>query len=299
MQLIKHKDIDLKKWDKTILSSPCPWVFAQSFYLNATSPNWDALVIGNYESVFPLTAKRKLGFKYLPQPSFTSQLGAFGKITEEIELAFYNYITTNFKLIEIELNASNNLKVRGLNQKRTFIIDYKKGYTYNQNTKRNIKKAKESNFTVEKVDPKEISSLSKKWIDPFLTKEIGLDSSVVRIFNTLLASCIKHEQIITFKTVDAGNNIKALGHFVFNKAHVLYLKGTSFDKKENNGSMHLLIDFAIKYFEKKANVFDFGGGGNAGLAGFYSGLGGDQLDYNFLKVNRLPKVINVLKGKKG
>ena len=61
---IKHQDIDFKKWDATILSSAFPFVFAQSFYLNATCPNWDALIIGDYESVFPITQKIKFGFKY-------------------------------------------------------------------------------------------------------------------------------------------------------------------------------------------------------------------------------------------
>lgn len=298
VQLIKHKDIDLKKWDKAILSSKFPLVFAQSFYLNATSPNWDALVIGDYESVFPLTVKRKLGFKYLPQPSFTSQLGAFGKLNDGVELAFYNFITSHFKLIEIELNASNRLKIKGLSHKRTFIIDYKKEYTYNQNTKRNIKKAQESGFSVEEVEAKESTALSKKIIDPFLEKEIGLSKPVIKTFNDLLANALKQGQLITFKTVDVKKNVKAIGHFVFNDAHALYLKGTNNDKKENSGSMHLLIDFAIKYFEDKAQIFDFGGGGNIGLAGFYKGLGGSPLDYNFLKINRLPKVVNILKGKK-
>jgi hypothetical protein len=295
---IKHKDIDQAKWDKTILSSEYPLVFAQSFYLNATSPKWDALIIGNYESVFPLTHKSKLGLKYLPQPSFTSQLGSFGKLNEAIEEAFCNYITTHYKLIEIELNASNKLKVKGISTKRTFIIDPKKGYNYNQNTRRNIKKAVDNGFTAEPVNAKEIEALSKKHIDPFLEKEIGLSKNVVKVFNSLLSNSLKANHLVTFKTVDAKKNIKALGHFIFNGKHALYLKGTNFDKKENSGSMHLLIDTAIKFFEDKCLLFDFGGGGNAGLAGFYQGLGGSQLDYNMLKINRLPKVVNVLKGKK-
>ena len=58
---IKHQNIDFEKWDKTILSSVYPLVFAQSFYLNATCPQWDALIIGDYESVFPLTYNTKFG----------------------------------------------------------------------------------------------------------------------------------------------------------------------------------------------------------------------------------------------
>ena len=93
---IAHKDIDFKKWDATILSSAIPFVFAQSFYLNATCPNWDALVINNYESVFPIPQKVKFGFKYLPQPPFTSQLGAYGKLNLDIEQQFYDYIISHY-----------------------------------------------------------------------------------------------------------------------------------------------------------------------------------------------------------
>ncbi len=295
---IKHVDIDLKKWDNTVLSSKFPLVFAQSFYLNATCPKWNALVIGDYESIFPLTQKTKLGLSYLPQPSFTSQLGAYGKVNSEVELAFYNYITKQFKLIEIELNASNKINTEYVKPKWTFIIDYKKGYSYNQNTKRNISKALKSNFTVKKVEGKEVLALSKKYIDPFLSKEIGLSSSVVKTFNVLLESSIKHKSLVTFKTVDSNNTILALGHFVYNNKYALYLKGTNVDKKENSGSMHLLIDEAIKYFEDKVAIFDFGGGANTGLASFYKGLGGEQLDYSFLRINKLPKIVSILKGKK-
>ncbi|MDP1801902.1 MAG: hypothetical protein Q8L81_11150 [Bacteroidota bacterium] len=295
---IKHADIDFKKWDNAVMSSKFPFVFAQSFYLNATCPKWDALVIGDYESIFPLTSKTKLGLKYLPQPSFTSQLGAYGKVNSEVEWEFYNYITKQFKLIEIELNASNKIISEQIKPKWTFIIDYNKGYTYNQNTKRNISKALKNNFAVKKVEANEVLLLSKKYIDPFLLKEIGLSRPVVKTFNDLIENSLKHKNLLTFKTVDNNNTIMALGHFIYNGKHAFYLKGTNFDKKENSGSMHLLIDEAIKYFEGKATIFDFGGGANTGLASFYKGLGGQQLDYSFLKINKLPKIVSILKGKK-
>ncbi len=295
---IKHKDIDLKKWDTTVLSSELPLVFAQSFYLNATSPNWDALVIGDYESIFPLTVKTKLGFKYLPQPSFTSQLGAYGKIDKDIEQMFYDYITKHFKLIEIELNAANKLRPKNSSVKRTYIIDYKKKYAYNTNTQRNIKKAQSNGIVSEKVEAKDVLQLSKKMISPFLEKEIGLSKPVIKTFNSLIESCNKNNCLLTLKAIDGNKNIKALAHFVYNTKHALYLKGTNFDKKENSGSMHLLIDAAIRYFEDKADIFDFGGGSNAGLASFYKGLGGEELNYSFLRINQLPKVVNVLKRNK-
>ena len=72
--------------------------------MNATSPNWDALILNDYETVFPLPIKSKFGFTYLSQPPFTSQLGAFGKLNLDIEFLFFNYIISHYKLIDLELN---------------------------------------------------------------------------------------------------------------------------------------------------------------------------------------------------
>jgi len=294
---IPHKDIDFNKWDKTVLSSEFPLVFAQSFYLNATCPNWDALVIGDYESIFPLTHKTKLGFKYLPQPSFTSQLGVYGKVNDDIEIQFYNYITKQFKLIEIELNASNKIKTKEITSKKTYIIDYSTNHKYNQNTKRNIKKAIEAGINIKRVDIKDSLTLSKKWINPFLENELKLSKTVINTFNVLLLNSLKNNNLLTLKAIDSKENIKAMAHFVFNAKHALYLKGTNFDKKENSGSMHLLLEAAIKHFDGKVKLFDFGGGAmSESLAGFYQGLGGSALNYSFLKVNRLPILVNKLKG---
>ena len=133
IQYIKHNDIDMMKWDNTILSSPFPFVFAQSFYLNATCPQWDALVIGDYESVFPITVKTKFGFKYLPQPAFTSQLRAYGKLNDEIEKAFYDHILKYFSLIEIELNVTNKIRSEFISSKNTFTLNYPENNKPNQN----------------------------------------------------------------------------------------------------------------------------------------------------------------------
>lgn len=293
---IKHSNIDFEKWDKTVLSSEFPLVFAQSFYLNATSPNWDALILNDYESIFPLTIKSKFGFNYLPQPPFTSQLGVYGKVNNEIEKLFYNYIKLNFKLIEIELNASNKLITENTFIKKTFVINYKNKFNYNQNTKRNIKKAIDNKFKVEFVAEEEFLPLSKQLINPFLINEIRLPKSTINIFDDLINRSIKNKKLIVFKTIDSNGNIKAIAYFIYNEKHALYLKGVSINKTENNGSMHLLLDYAINYFKERVLCFDFGGGSlNLNLAQFYSGFGSTELNYNFLKINDLPIFINWMK----
>lgn len=298
LRYIKHNEINLEKWDSTILNSEIPFLFAQSFYLNATCPNWDALVIGDYESVFPITAKRKFGFAYLPQPPFTSQLGVYGKVDLKSEQLFYTYILEHFKLIDLELNVTNKLKSEFISPKNTYTLHYKDGYKFNQNTRRNIAKALENQFMVEQVSDQEILPLSKKYLNPFLETEVGLSSQTVLYLDRLLENAIFKNYLYTFKVLGSRNNLKALGHFMCNGHHALYLKGTNFDKADNSGSMHLLMKYAIEFFASKAGFFDFGGGSKQGLANFYMGFGGQAMTYGFLQVNNLPRLIKIMKNKK-
>lgn len=291
---IKHADIDFVKWDKAILSSKMPFVFAQSFYLNATSPNWEALIMGDYETVFPLTVKSKYGFSYLPQPPFTLQLGVFGKIDLETEQLFYNYVTAHYKLIDLELNASNQLKNENIVAKNTYIINYSDDFKINQNTKRNIAKAKTLGLMVKKIKDNHLQ-LSQQYITPFLNTQVGLSLNTISVLDDLLINANKYQQLISFKVIDKDNNMKAMAHFISNGKHTVYLKGASIDKNDHTGSMHLLLSHALDYFKDKSQWFDFGGGNKNGIANFYLGFGAQVQEYGFLQTNTLPFFIKWFK----
>jgi hypothetical protein len=295
IQHIKHNAIDKVKWEQTILASPYPLVFAQSFYLDATFPGWDALVMGDYGSVFPLTQKEKLGITYLHQPSFTPQLGVYGTVNTVVEQQFFDYITAHYKLIEIELNASNTLQTKDHVAKQTFVIDYQNGYKFNQNTKRNISKAQENQLMFEQIPEAEILSLSQQYLNPFLKKQLRLSPPVIARFDDLLRSAMAAGTLYSFRVIDKDKTLQAIAHFISNGKHTVYLKGINFDKEVSLGSMHLLNSEAIRFFSDKAQLFDFGGGTKESLANFYKGFGATALPYQSLKYNRLPWLVNVLK----
>ncbi|MBA3665071.1 MAG: GNAT family N-acetyltransferase [Bacteroidetes bacterium] len=295
MKFLKNSEIDFKKWDETILLSSAPLVFAQSFYLNATSPGWSALVKGNYKCIMPLTANRKLGINYLLQPPFTPQLGLFGRFTKETEKEFFDFINAGYKYIHIELNHSSSLKANGIKEKKTFIIDYKTHYNYNSNTKRNIAKAQKAGWVVETMDEKDVLAASKKLINPFL-KKLKINASQIKQFEQLLINAMLNESLTTIAVKNGENKICALGHFISNGKHAVYLKGTTVDKVGHSGSMHLLMHHAIEYYKKKGvAMFDFGGGQKASIAQFFEGFGALPLNYSEYKVNNLPAPLKWLK----
>lgn len=296
-RLIPHQLIDFKKWDRCVNQSAWPSLFAQSFYLNTVAPGWEALVKGDYETVFPLTKKRKLGYTYLPHPPFTGQLGVFGKLNKDIEKEVFSYLQSQFRLIEIELNCKHSLKADTISEKCTHVIDYSKPFEYNENTKRNIKRALKLGLEVEVIEDKTLLSLSKKHLDPFITGTLKIDSYGLGRFHELLKAALQNKQIKTYCTKNKKGELLALAHFIYNKYQIIYLKGSNFDKEDNSGSMHLLMSKAIEDFKAKSEVFDFSGGSIPNIARFFKGLGGVPLYYPVFKYNKLPGFIKLLKGK--
>src|SRR3990172_7490113 len=97
---LKHSEIDKPKWDKCIQNSSNGLIYAYSWYLDFVSPNWQALVRGDYEYVMPLTCKKKYGINYLHQPFFAQQLGVFSSaVLSDYDVdEFLSLIPEKFKL---------------------------------------------------------------------------------------------------------------------------------------------------------------------------------------------------------
>jgi hypothetical protein len=296
LKLLSHDQIDQQKWDKAILKHQLPLVFAQSFYLNATCKNWKALVLDDYKAVMPITEGKKLNIKYLFQPPFTPQLGVFGTNDEKVTDQFLTTAKELYKFIEIELNASNLSSEKELKEKNTFVVDLSKEVKFNENTKRNISKAKKSNITVKVIsDYNATRKLTNTYLAPWLIKEIGISAKHGDVFKNLVKSCFDANKLLVLAAYSESNELLSFGYFVSNGSHAVYLKGMSLHKKDNSGSMHLLMAAALNHYRSKAQWFDFGGGNSQGMANFYKGLGGQVQTYHLLKVNNLAWPLNKLK----
>jgi lipid II:glycine glycyltransferase (peptidoglycan interpeptide bridge formation enzyme) len=298
LQVIEHSKIDFKKWDSIILESDYACVFAHSAYLNATCNSWKALVLNDYEAVMPLTENKKYGFLYLFQPHFTPQLGVFTKNqTKEIEQLFLEFILQQYKFIDIECHTLHQAEVwKGAKPKTTYILNFENSFSFNQNTKRNCKKAETQQMQVRLLSNEEVLKLSSKIIHPFLKTTLGLKPKTISIFKTLVENMQATNQLLSFAVFTTKGQAIALAHFVFNEKQVVYLKGAQIDKQESSGAMHLLMRTALDYFKtKQYQWFDFGGGQNAAMAQFYKGFGAKPQSYLAFRENNLPYPLKWLK----
>jgi hypothetical protein len=270
------------------------------------SKNWDALVLSkghhsenDYETVMPLTWNSKYGIRYLYQPFLTAQLGVFGKnIAEPLLANFIRAIPSFFRLIEISLNSVNicNTRNKFFSLRNNYILPLNKPYNtlagnYNENIRRNIRKAVQSGCTVEKeVAVEKIIELA---VSQMKVKNSQVADNVGR-FRKLYYLLHEKKMTATYGILLKGE-LLATAVFFFSHSRAFYILAGNNAGSRDTGASHLLIDAFIKEHAGKNMLLDFEGSDIPGLKTFYSGFGANNEPYPFLKINRLPFFLRWIK----
>ncbi|MCB0579331.1 MAG: hypothetical protein KDD10_08500 [Phaeodactylibacter sp.] len=110
IQYLKGADIDKVKWNSCVHYANNGNIFGYMWYLDFVAKDWDALVEGDYESVFPLVWKEGLfGRKELYQPNLMREMGIYSihLLSPARIRAFLDAIPPEFKRINIAVNEQN------------------------------------------------------------------------------------------------------------------------------------------------------------------------------------------------
>jgi hypothetical protein len=291
----RHNEINKQKWDDCILNSVNRRPYAFSWFLDIVSPGWEALEMNGYETVFPLTQNRKFGIRYLYQPFFAQQLGVFSRehLTETLVEQFLQAIPRRFSFIHIHLNSMNKIDpdrykvtVRA-NHELDLIPSYETIFNnYNQNTRRNIRKALDHDITIlRKVEPDELITLFR---NNWGKNEKSLK---FRHYNTL-RSLITHSLKNSFSLITGAylpDGKLCAGVFLLSdKDRVIFHFAASDQNARENGSMFLLIDRFIKEHAGQPLILDFEGSADPDVARFYKGFGAREISFSEILINRLP-----------
>ena len=306
IKYLSHREIIKEKWDKCISDSVNRLVYAYSWYLDIVSPGWDALIENDYESVFPLSNNRKFGINYIYQPYFAQQLGIFSRnlLTEVLVDRFLQAIPPQFHFIEIHLNTLNKVDnsryrcIQRINHELDLINSYEYIFAnYDQNTRRNIKKAQQENLILRrKVDPDELITLFR---ENYGKKEVRLHYLHYDILRRLIDYCLKH----TFSAITGAflpdGTFCAGAFFLKDESRVIFQLAASNSKARENSAMFLLVDGFIRENAGQPFILDFEGSNDKNVARFYKGFGAKEIHYSQVTINRLPglisKVVNFVK----
>jgi hypothetical protein len=297
---LPHSKIDKIKWDRCIDSAGNGLIYAYSFYLDAMSENWDALISGDYEIVMPLTWKKKYTIYYLYQPFYTASLGVFGNnISAETVNNFLKNIPAKFKYWDFYLNRNNlfSLPDFPMYERSNYILPLNENYEslagkYAASHIRNIKRAKQFGNVVQKDIPvKDVIVLAKEQAKNFSAIEEDNFLDFAKLYELLK----KKKQATTYGVYSPQNQLVASCAYFFSHKRAFYILVGNHPNGKTSGASHLMIDYFIKEHAGEDLILDFEGSNISSLAFFYKSFGASLEKYPGIKRNNLPLLAKLFK----
>jgi hypothetical protein len=300
IKYLKHNQLDKQKWNSAIENSKNALVYALSWFLDIMSPEWEALIYGDYDIVMPLTLRKKLKIKYLYQPVFIQQLGIFSSkdISKETVQGFIAETEKHFKYIDIQLNCANpNIESELFILRNTQLIDISKSYedlfkNYSKNHKKNLRKINESGLVINSTGQSSdfIDLISEMFVKKGVDEITQIDNSNLKL---IIDNCLeKNLGEFYFGYID--DKLCASAFFLkWGKRVILYTALNEIGRKA--GAMFGIID---KYLQENASqdlVFDFAGSNIPGVKYRNLGFGAENEIYFRVKINNLPVPLKWLK----
>lgn len=304
-QYLSHHQINFLLWDQCIDNAMNSMPYAYSWYLNTVAPNaWDALVLGDYVAVMPLPKLIKWGIiPYLYQPYWVQQLGIFSTfaLSDNLINDFLRKIPAEFKHINIYLNEGNSFGIKQAHTtvlaRTNYLLSLHKPYetlhaAYNQNTRRNLRKAQQSNLYVE-------FDVSASMLVQNYRKNVGGRQTMLKAehyeqMENLIREAQKRQMALTTRVIDANGRLHAAAFFMLTPRRIINLLPASTALGKQSGAMFLLLDMVIKQHAQIPLLFDCEGSMTPSVAQFYAGFGCKPVIYPNLLSNTLPKWINWL-----
>ena len=299
IQYLSNNQIDKNRWDQTMHDSQNGIAFGYSWYLDATFPNWSALISDGYSFVLPLTINRKFGLSYFYSPIYTMQLGIFSKlnITNEIVQLFFNHIPKNIVSFDFSVNQNQQYIPKDFSYKLNTcqIVDLSKSYAeirndYSNNLKRNLSKALKANLHIEKSnDIDSVVEMFKKYRGELIQNVREKDYHTLRL---LITNTLTNNKGVIYH-VYMGKDLLASCFFSVVNQRMIYHKGGVNPQGKKCGAMHFLIDQIIQKHANSSLIFDFGGSSIEAVKRFNQNFG--KSEYTYLQLQKGSNWINTLR----
>lgn len=304
IRYLRHTYIDLEKYDACVQRHRPQVLYGYSWYLNTVCEQWDALVLDDYDAVWPLPRAQKWGITYYYVPYGVQQLGIFSKkaLSPEQYRAFYQMLRDQVYYADLNLNYAHQLPEPSprsfqFQLRRNLVLDLKRPYReiyegYATNLKRKIRKLEKEKLTLFEHDGPEVLL---KLFEENKGQELQLKEPFYRNIKQLMYKML-HQNKGQLYTVYGGPNMLLAGAFMVevDKRCYFLFSGLNEEGRAAQAMAYLLNEFIIQRSER-SHLLDFEGSDQEGLARFYRSFGAEEQNYYRLILNRLPQPMRWLK----
>ena len=304
IRYLTYGEIDKQKWDTCIYHSVNSLIYAEAAYLDHLSPNWEALVLNDYEAVMPLTWKIKWGIRYLYQPAFFQQGGVFSakKPSAKTIRAFIDEASKHFRFAECTVNYLNEcLPEKGFQFKlrNNYILYLGAGYThisrqYNSYIKQRLNRLKKFSLQYQVSDDYGMAiKLYKKLYGDRMPSVSNKDYVQ---FEKLCKVLHNDKRLIVRKVMNSdGKELLAMALMLRDRRRIYNIISCILPAGKKLLANYFLFNEVIREFASEKLVLDFEGSDIPGVAYFYKKFAASNQQYTFVKFNNLPMPIKLLK----
>jgi hypothetical protein len=300
-------EINEEAWDNCITQSPNGRIYAFSWYLDHMAGQWDALIGGDYEAVFPLPWNAKwMGLKQVFHPYFSQQLGLFGAEASSHELLqrFLEIIPTHFRYVSLALNEANQFAPYGewlVQEKTNFLLDLNQEVAsldqgYSKSLRKRIRRASQ-HLTIQK-DHTDTTTFVDAYRTSLRHKFVLPDRAFLRVKH-LLKDIQDREmgKLYTASTLD-GTSVAQI-FLPESNGRLYYIMGYATEQGKKLFASHFLLDAIFRSRWGEGLTFDFEGSSIPGVAEFFASFGATPTTYPVITRDRWPwwvKIAQQLKG---
>jgi hypothetical protein len=290
---LHNKNIDRSLWDEVIRTSTHPLVYAESWFLDAVSPDWHALILNNYQVVMPVPKKSILGIPYVVQPLFCQQLGIFSKqeITHDLIVLFQNEFSKNLSIrysSYLPFFNENCVKIRAnyILQLNKPIEEIQKLYSFN--CKKNIKKARNKGISIEKIPLNTFNAFFGK------NRPAAISETDIRCAELLLSAGKINNSIVLLGAFK-GDFLVSSAAYITAKNTFYQILACSNSEGKKASATFLLVHSLISENANTNTRLDFEGSETPGIAYFFQGFGAENQPYFSITKHRIPFLSTLLK----
>jgi hypothetical protein len=293
IQYIPHHQIDKQQWNNCIANASNGLIYARTEFLDIMSPNWDALVYGDYKAIMPITWRKKLGIKYICQPAFCQQLGVF-YIDEQYQQFvpdFLRKLAVSFRLIEINVNYSN--QPENTNQLTNYVLSLAGNYPslYSNLSARFIQSIKRSaRYPMEYICDKNPSEIIEEYKQAY-SDRIHIRQQDFEQFNLLCSQFIEDGMAVIRSARQPDGTLLAATILLKDEKRLYNVINVISGNGRTLEANYFLYNKILEEFAGTGLLLDFEGSDLPGVAKFYQKFNPINQPYFFWKSNRLPAVL--------
>jgi hypothetical protein len=154
---------------------------------------------------------------------------------------------------------------------------------YNENTIRNLKKARENDLVIQyELKVKDLIEMKRR------NNINKLQDSQLKTLSRLIQSALEKGRGTLIGIMSARGGLCAAAFFLIDHGRAVYLVSVANEEGKDNRAMFLLVDHFIKRNAGTKLLLDFEGSMVPGVARFFAGFGASPEIYYTLKISRLP-----------